>query len=147
VTGVPPQAGSGHSPKGGAASSTASPAKPGVPNAMWPRERAEKAVASILPSARENAFRRLQPYHGVTNPWGSRSSLLYTAGFLRGAYENARCDSSGLSDCFRCQTMFLVHTMEELLAASAIEAPSGVETAQTGSIGGESATAESGDAQ
>jgi hypothetical protein len=33
--GVPP-AGSGHSPKGGAASSTASPAKPSVPNAKHP---------------------------------------------------------------------------------------------------------------
>jgi hypothetical protein len=32
--GVPPQAGSGHSPKGGAASSTASPAQPSVPNAV-----------------------------------------------------------------------------------------------------------------
>jgi hypothetical protein len=34
-----------------------------------------------------------------------------------------------------------------LEAASAIEAPSGVETAQTGSTEGESATSEAGDAQ
>jgi hypothetical protein len=33
-TGVPPQAGSGHSPKGGAAISVPSPAKPSVPNAL-----------------------------------------------------------------------------------------------------------------
>jgi hypothetical protein len=60
----------------------------------------------------------LKPYNGKTNPLGHREALLFTTEFLRDRLEDARCDGEALADCVRCQTMFLVRTMAQLLVAN-----------------------------
>lgn len=79
----------------------------------------EQAIAKLVtPAEAQHALDRLKPYQGVTNSWGSREALLITVDFLRSRFGKARCDSDGVSDCIRCQTMFLVRLTEQLLVAT-----------------------------
>jgi hypothetical protein len=87
---------------------------------MWDRDRGAAAVAAVPSADAEHAADMLREYHGETNSWGARSALICAVGMLRGRYQKARCDSDGVSDCVRCKTMFLVRTMERLLASSAL---------------------------
>lgn len=85
---------------------------------MFDRDAGRQAVDAVSPKERENAFKQLEPYHGKTNSWGKRASLISSVGFLRQRYANAPCDSEAVADCNRCITMSLVRTMERLLAAT-----------------------------
>jgi hypothetical protein len=62
--------------------------------------------------------------------------------FLRGRYQRARCDSEAVADCVRCQTMFLVRTLEDTRAAIAAMGhtpPSGEDGDALQGIGGRDA--------
>ncbi len=45
-------------------------------------------------------------------------SVTSALSFLRMKYQRARCDNEAVADCVRCQTMFLVATVESILAAT-----------------------------
>jgi hypothetical protein len=117
--GVPPS-GSGHTPQGGAASSTASPAKPSVPNALRFVQIDEELLS-----------------------WAKRLYELGTECDARGR-SDGRHYNVGLpaTDCVVLSRL-LLDAMSD--PASAIEARS--DATGTGAAEGESATAESGDAQ
>ena len=102
------------------------------------RERGAAAVAAVGEAERLHAFDQLSAYNGQTNTWGKRSALVTTVGMLRNRYEKARCDDEGVAGCIRCQTMFLVKSMERLLAASGMEARQGQDAQR---LDGEAATA------
>ena len=57
-------------------------------------------------------------YHGKTNSWGSRRSTESTVKYMRGRFENAKCDNEGVGDCVRCQVMSMVKTIEDMLSAT-----------------------------
>jgi hypothetical protein len=53
---------------------------------------------------------------------GSREAIASGCEMLEERYSRARCDSDGVSGCIRCNTMFLVSTLTDLLAATAAKA-------------------------
>lgn len=57
-------------------------------------------------------------YHGKTNSWGKRAALKSTARDMRSRFEKAKCDSEAVSDCVRCNMMFLVGAVEDVLDAT-----------------------------
>jgi hypothetical protein len=168
MVGVPPS-GSGHSPKGGAA--TASPAKPSVPNAV--REpnivcphchqglfvdaigavgRDQRMSTTIHPLAGTSMIQAEALCGQVTD----LDKIMQMIAEQDGGKVRTYVERIGMTDDggFRFDLAVLpvrsappVPKQRDLPLASAIEAPSGVETAQTGSTEGESATSEAGDAQ
>ena len=122
-TGVPPS-GSGHTPEGGAASCTASPAKPSVPNAVQELRDNADALQQWVRSFDEHVREANDPLFGSGYPLEARVADLFQV----------------------CGRLSASIGMGLRSAASAIEAASAGETTQIGSTEGESATRK-GDAQ
>ena len=66
-------------------------------------------------------MRLLKPMHAVTNPAGSRAAIAYSAKFLAERYERAPCDAEGSGECVRCNTMYLVRVLRQMLDETPIQ--------------------------
>lgn len=75
----------------------------------------------LTPAEIEHAFDQLQPYHGKTNTWGAQAAILSSVRTLREKLARAPCDDMAVSDCIRCNAMFLVKVVERLVARASQE--------------------------
>lgn len=63
-------------------------------------------------------FAALLPYHGKENIAGAAAALLSSAKFLKDRFVSARCDSPAVSECVRCNAVFLAEHIEKLVSSA-----------------------------